>query len=44
LCSLFAALSLKTELQFATRIDGISLAEWSGKLAYGNAQWRDIGR
>ncbi|MFO0558329.1 MAG: pectin acetylesterase-family hydrolase [Polyangiales bacterium] len=35
---------LMTDLQFATRIDGVSLAEWSGQLAYGDAQWRDIGR
>lgn len=35
---------LMTDLQFATRVDGVSLAEWSGQLAYGDAQWRDVGR
>lgn len=35
---------LMTDLQFSTRIDGVSLAEWSGQLAYGDASWRDVGR
>jgi hypothetical protein len=35
---------LMTDVQFATQVDNVSLAEWSGQLAYADAQWRDIGR
>lgn len=35
---------LMTDIQFATRIDGVSIAEWSGQLATGAPAWRDIGR